>query len=607
MGVVWAAVDEYVKRPVAIKLVLPTHTEEAQAHRLARLDRERTVLIELSQHPNIVTLLDTTREPLGYVMEWLGGFDLEEWLFANPGPQSPDIIASLFAPILDAVGYAHDHGVVHRDLKTSNIFLQILGTQVSPRVMDFGLARIIQQSSDITTERLLIGTPQYMAPEQVLGTAITPQTDIYALGIVLFECLTGAQPIQSTSESPVPLLMKKVNAELPSPRAFYPQLSQALSEVIIKATRRAPAERFANCAEFSNALFDALGAQPTRRLRLEDMGTIPPNNDDVHPLFHEPSSPDVMSTSDLSFDALYGNISHSAVPGIPLTEVEDTLTRLRGTGFEPQATDQIRIPTAVNRPVRDADDSIIGTPIQAQTTTADFLKAQPAPTPVEHGTPTPSATPAEIPVDDFDTGDLPVIGKKHLVRYTVIGLLTLVAIALLIAFPTILHKARVNEAANTARHAIDDALRNVEGQQATSTTAVSALTAYSTILDIWNRGSHKAIRENYREPVRCYYNAANLPRKDLPFGANEREELGLPQRAFSPYIFYVTHVGEHAVTLIESGTSASQDSYERLIQLTRSSAYDPWRVSVEVSADAHDCYNDFSSHHNKLPASKRGH
>src|SRR5699024_7452349 len=143
-----------IDRRVAIKRVLPAHSEDEHLQRLARLELERRVLIELSQHPGIVTLFDVITEPLGYVMEWLEGYDLESWLTANPGPRPPILVASIFAQILDAVGYAHAQGVIHRDLKSSNVFLQNLGDRTSVRVMDFGLARILQQESNITTGRL---------------------------------------------------------------------------------------------------------------------------------------------------------------------------------------------------------------------------------------------------------------------------------------------------------------------------------------------------------------------------------------------------------------------------------------------------------------------
>src|SRR5699024_6650231 len=101
-------------------------------------------------------------------------------------------------------------------------------------------------------------TPQYMAPEQVMGEAPSPETDIYALGVLLYECLTGELPLEERGESPVPMLMDKVRNELPSPQEKYPELSDELAAVIIKATRLAREERYATCAAFADALFAAL-------------------------------------------------------------------------------------------------------------------------------------------------------------------------------------------------------------------------------------------------------------------------------------------------------------------------------------------------------------
>src|SRR5690625_7643694 len=119
------------------------------------------------------------------------------------------------------------------------------------RYIDFVLARICKQKSDITTGRLLLGTPQYMAPEQVMGEPPTPQTDIYALCVLLYECLTGELPLEDRGESTVPMLMYKVRNELPSPQETYPAISDELNAVIVKATRLSQDERYQSCSEFA--------------------------------------------------------------------------------------------------------------------------------------------------------------------------------------------------------------------------------------------------------------------------------------------------------------------------------------------------------------------
>lgn len=558
MGVVWRAWDDSVERPVAVKLVLPAQSEEEHLQRLARLERERRVLIELSQHPNIVTLFDMLTDPIGYVMEWIDGFDMETWLKLNPGPRDPEIVASIFGPILDAVGYAHERGVIHRDLKSSNVYLQNLGDRVSVRVMDFGLARIVQQQSNITTGRLIVGTPQYMAPEQILGNESTAETDIYALGVLLFECVTGQLPLETNAESPIPMLVAKVNEELPTARAFYPDCSVELEAVITRATRRDPKERFPSCEAFAEALFAAL-PDVARRVRpsIDNslLGNIPP-------------APERSAAPSLQ------RVGSHLDPASPLYEPH----------FAPTAT----------------------TPrSQLQASTSDVTAIASAP---DTG-----SVDADTLVLDDEPNAFPTSWRAFLMAPTHvqlrIGAALAVAICLLLVLPLFLGASTEPEPLLDHEPlqkfvAFDlDATAGplpVRGPHANAATARAALRDYQRALQSWNEGNRSAILSAHRSPMRCYYNTKDMPLSSIPLQPLVRVSLGLPVAPFYPKDIYVTAAGRDYVTFIEEGMAGhdAKTPYVRVIQMS-GGRNTRWRVSVEASANAHDCYDSFSTHYQR--------
>ena len=191
---VYRAVDQNLGRDVAVKLFRPTVSDDDENRR----QQTETLLLATLNHPGLVTLLDAGvmqdddgRASTFLVMELVDGPDLRQTL--KSGPLGPAGTASLGADLADALNYVHSNGVIHRDVKPANILLYPLAendTRLYPKLTDFGIARMTE-ATIATAHGATIGTANYLSPEQALGGAVDPRTDIYSLGLVLLECLTG--------------------------------------------------------------------------------------------------------------------------------------------------------------------------------------------------------------------------------------------------------------------------------------------------------------------------------------------------------------------------------------------------------------------------------
>ena len=191
---VYRAVDQNLGREVAVKLFRPNVSDDDENRR----QQTETLLLATLNHPGLVTLLDAGmmqdedgRSSTFLVMELVDGPDLRRTL--KSGPLSPAATASLGADLADALNYVHSNGVIHRDVKPANILLYPLAendTRLYPKLTDFGIARMTE-ATIATAHGATIGTANYLSPEQALGGAVDPRTDIYSLGLVLLECLTG--------------------------------------------------------------------------------------------------------------------------------------------------------------------------------------------------------------------------------------------------------------------------------------------------------------------------------------------------------------------------------------------------------------------------------
>ncbi len=214
------------------------------------MTREAKALARLT-HANIVKVLDYGKyeDKPWLVMPYLPGGTLKQKLHGKPMDYQQ--AASLLIPIAHALAYAHEQGMVHRDVKPSNILITQSG---DPMLTDFGIAKIIgsEVTLDLTGTSVTIGTPEYMAPEQATSKNVDHRADIYALGVVLFEMLTGRKPYQA--DTPMAILFKHVSEPLPRPRDFAPKMPEAAERVLIKALAKKPDDRYQNMEDFAAAL-----------------------------------------------------------------------------------------------------------------------------------------------------------------------------------------------------------------------------------------------------------------------------------------------------------------------------------------------------------------
>src|SRR6267142_846743 len=254
MGTVYRARHLLIDRPVAVKVLNPRFVEDEAAR--TRFRREAKACGRL-QHVNAVTVTDFGTSQDGYVylvMELLEGRTLREVL-AKEGPLDAARSVALMLQISAAVAAAHEAGIIHRDLKPGNIFIvQRAEVPAVVKVLDFGIAKLAAESLDeedpltLTQVGAMIGTPRYMSPEQCDGAELTPAADVYSLGVILYEMLTGTVPFSGST--PLAIAMKHT-AEIPrSPREFVASIPPALEQVVLHTLEKRPQDRPANAAEF---------------------------------------------------------------------------------------------------------------------------------------------------------------------------------------------------------------------------------------------------------------------------------------------------------------------------------------------------------------------
>jgi serine/threonine protein kinase len=275
MGVVFKARHVALDRTVALKMILAG--DAATPDDLARFRREARAFARLD-HEHIVRIHDygeADGRPY-FVMEFVAGGTLRQRLAGNP--LDPDAATRLVGRLAQAAHHAHANGVVHRDLKPANVLMTPDG---SPKVADFGLARYLDETSDLTRTGALLGSPAYMAPEQVEGRPgdIGPATDVWALGAILYECLTGRPPFPGSN---VFAILDRIRTAAPDPpHHVNPAVPVRLSDICGRCLEKRPADRYPSAEALADELAGVGTSNDTKpqalSAKIDD--TIPQNRD----------------------------------------------------------------------------------------------------------------------------------------------------------------------------------------------------------------------------------------------------------------------------------------------------------------------------------------
>ena len=411
MGEVYVGVDMMLEREVAIKFLRPELASQPQV--VERFRSEAVTLAKLN-HPNIATLYNFMRQGDSFIMvlEFVRGVSLDT-VIQQRGMIPADQAVPIFCQVLDGIQHAHDFGVIHRDIKPANMMLTEKGTL---KVLDFGIARILG-TARMTRQGNIIGTIEYMSPEQVRGMETDARSDIYSLGMLLYEMLTGRCPFEIQNEFE---LMKAQIEHYPvPPRQLNPAIPEVVEQAIWRSIQKDPAHRFQSASEFRAFLLTA-GFAATGRL--EPLAVGEPNPYATRPLGTQPplSNP---------------NAGYATVPSQP--------------GFQPST----QAPPTPSNPGTDtvAPTLVDTTPITSKETrvgtTGQFNEQQPDPMKATRiGTPTPPQQPQQfaqqIPVQPqfaqhqqgFQPGPRQAAKKKGLtwVHFAGMGIAALFLIGILV-------------------------------------------------------------------------------------------------------------------------------------------------------------------------------
>lgn len=266
MGTVFSAMDERLGRRVAVKLLKEELASDPKF--IERFRREARAAAALS-HPNVAGVFDygeSDGRPF-IVMELIDGRDLSR-VMRDDGPLGEARTRTITTQIALALGHAHSAGLVHRDVKPHNV---IVTGDDRVKVTDFGIARATGEST-LTATGTILGTAQYISPEQASGETLGPPSDVYSLGIVLYEMLTGAVPF--TGDSPVSVALRHVRDEVPPPSSIDPKIPSEYDELVAKATAKQPNDRFVDGTDFAAALSGGAATGPATVAMTDPAGVV---------------------------------------------------------------------------------------------------------------------------------------------------------------------------------------------------------------------------------------------------------------------------------------------------------------------------------------------
>ncbi|RMF02087.1 MAG: serine/threonine protein kinase, partial [Chloroflexi bacterium] len=270
MADVYLAYQPGLDRDVALKIINPQLADNP--HFLDRFQNEAKIVAGL-QHPNIVPVYDFDMQDNTFymVMQFVAGTNLNQHLLElhRQGQTMPPAdVLRLFKPVLQAVDYAHRQGVAHLDLKPANV---LLTPDMQPILVDFGLSQMVG-AGELSGQNMIVGTPAYMSPEQGAGSPGDTRSDIYALGVMLYEMVTGAPPF--TADTAISLILKHLDDPLPPPRAVNPAVPPAIEQIIQRAMEKQPDRRY----QTAQAMLAALEAVSPAELSTGDASSPLPDD-----------------------------------------------------------------------------------------------------------------------------------------------------------------------------------------------------------------------------------------------------------------------------------------------------------------------------------------
>ena len=249
MGDVYLAEHEHLDTVVAIKSL---HSNLVGDESFRKRFRTEAKIQSKLVHPNIVKLIDFQehKDGLYLIMEYIDGKQLNDYIKQDTGPITEEKLIPLFSKVLSAIDYAHGKGLVHRDIKPANI---LITTKGDVKLIDFGIAKNDDQEDGLTKTGVQVGTVSYMSPEQVNAEKLDKLTDIYSLGVTLFQMAVGQSPYIAATNT-FKIQLKIVNEPFPNPKDIYPSVSDKLVAIIEKATKKDKKDRYKSCEEFKTAL-----------------------------------------------------------------------------------------------------------------------------------------------------------------------------------------------------------------------------------------------------------------------------------------------------------------------------------------------------------------
>jgi len=270
MARVYRARQEHLDRTVAIKVLPPYYASDPAF--VERFKLEARALAQLT-HPNIVTVHDAGEDAglLFIVMEFVNGGTLRQRMSS---PMAVQDVTRIIREVASALEYAHSKGIVHRDVKPVNVLMDTSGRAV---LSDFGIAKVLATSAVVTRSGAGVGTPEYMSPEQCRGTTVDARTDIYALGVMLYEMLTGHTPFEADNYTA--LAHSHIYEPVPPPSRYNPRISPAVQAVIMKALEKDPSERFQHANDMAATFEMAAAAQaPIRTITARHAAAAAPES-----------------------------------------------------------------------------------------------------------------------------------------------------------------------------------------------------------------------------------------------------------------------------------------------------------------------------------------